>query len=255
MLSGDLPFRAPDERTVTQLIRHEPAPPLSRVAVVPGSLERIVQRCLEKMPGDRFQSAAELALALEDVMREFGGGSAQRIIGGALAAAGMVDEAPRSLGEIPPPIASIPPRASLGPALRGLITCFLLILGGGGVIQYLAWRTGGGSPARGTTSRLELAPMRAGYLRVVADPWAHVIVDGERVETTPFARAIPLSAGTHYVRLEHPNAPTERRTIVLAAGETVLLDVKMKVTTASTDAAGVELVTPTDAGIDVPATP
>jgi serine/threonine-protein kinase len=64
---------------------------------------------------------------------------------------------------------------------------------------------------------------------VVADPWAHVIVDGQRIDTTPFAESIPLRAGTHYVRLEHPNAPTERRTVRLAPGETALLDVKMSV--------------------------
>ena len=82
-------------------------------------------------------------------------------------------------------------------------------------------------------SGLELAPARPAYLRAVADPWAHVFVDGQRVDTTPFARAIPLRAGTHYVRFEHPNAPTERRTITLVAGETVLLDVKMRVSGAA----------------------
>jgi serine/threonine-protein kinase len=56
-----------------------------------------------------------------------------------------------------------------------------------------------------------------------------VVIDGQKVETTPFARPIPLSAGTHYVRLEHPQAPAERRTIDLAPGETVLLDVTMRV--------------------------
>jgi serine/threonine-protein kinase len=64
---------------------------------------------------------------------------------------------------------------------------------------------------------------------VVAEPWAHVVVDGQKLETTPFARPIPLAAGTHYVRLEHPFAPTERRTIELTPGETILLDVTMKV--------------------------
>jgi hypothetical protein len=63
---------------------------------------------------------------------------------------------------------------------------------------------------------------------VVARPWAHVIIDGQQVDTTPFARSIPLSAGTHYVRLEHPQAVTERRTVRLAPGETMLLDVSLK---------------------------
>jgi len=64
---------------------------------------------------------------------------------------------------------------------------------------------------------------------VVVEPWANVIVDGEAFDTTPFARPIPLTPGTHYVRLEHPQAPTERRTIELVAGETILVDVTMKV--------------------------
>jgi serine/threonine-protein kinase len=66
-------------------------------------------------------------------------------------------------------------------------------------------------------------------LRVVADPWADVIVDGQKLETTPFARAIPLAAGTHFIRLEHPHAPAELRTVQLAPGETVLLDIRMRV--------------------------
>src|SRR5690606_36507223 len=72
-------------------------------------------------------------------------------------------------------------------------------------------------------------PQRMAHLRVVATPWAHVSVDGQHVATTPFAHPIPLEAGVHYVRLEHPNAPVERRTIELVAGETVLLDVKMDI--------------------------
>ncbi len=65
---------------------------------------------------------------------------------------------------------------------------------------------------------------------MVAKPWAHVIINGQQVDTTPFARSIPLPAGLHHVRLEHPQATTERRTVKLAPGETVLLDVTMKLT-------------------------
>jgi serine/threonine-protein kinase len=71
--------------------------------------------------------------------------------------------------------------------------------------------------------------VEAAELRVVAHPWARVFVDGQLRETTPFARPIRLSPGTHYVRLEHPNAVEERRTLSLAAGEAVLLEVDMKV--------------------------
>jgi serine/threonine-protein kinase len=72
-------------------------------------------------------------------------------------------------------------------------------------------------------------PHTTAYLRVVVEPWAVVFVDGQKIDTTPIARPIPLEAGVHYVRLEHPDAPAELRTVQLAAGEILLLDVAMKV--------------------------
>ena len=47
------------------------------------------------------------------------------------------------------------------------------------------------------------------------------------METTPFARAIPLPAGKHFVRLSHPDAPAVDREIDVVAGEIVMLDVTM----------------------------
>jgi serine/threonine-protein kinase len=75
-----------------------------------------------------------------------------------------------------------------------------------------------------------------------------VIVDGQEVEVTPFARPIPLSAGSHYVRLEHPNAPVERRTIELTPGETLLLDVTLKVSAPKLSASAAELARARAAG-------
>jgi serine/threonine-protein kinase len=74
---------------------------------------------------------------------------------------------------------------------------------------------------------LELAPERAGGLRVVATPWANVRVDGQDVDTTPFARTIPLAPGKHWVTLTHPDSPPVEREIAVLSGETVMLDVTM----------------------------
>jgi serine/threonine-protein kinase len=112
---------------------------------------------------------------------------------------------------------------ALGLALAGL----LLTLGFGAIRVGMARDHKVTSP--GGQGKLELAPTQAGYLRVVAQPWADVYVDGEQVETTPFARPIPLAPGLHYVKLTHPSAPEERRDITLSPGETLVLDVNMKV--------------------------
>ncbi|MGO9125952.1 MAG: protein kinase domain-containing protein [Terriglobales bacterium] len=66
MLSGQRAFRRDTAaETMTAILKEDP-PELSEMAhpVSPG-LERIVRRCLEKQPEQRFQSAKDLAFALE----------------------------------------------------------------------------------------------------------------------------------------------------------------------------------------------
>ncbi len=68
-------------------------------------------------------------------------------------------------------------------------------------------------------------PSDAGFLRVVADPWAHVTIDGRHIVTTPSARPIPLVPGEHFVKLENPYfTPIDRR-IQIRANQTEWLDV------------------------------
>jgi hypothetical protein len=67
LLSGHAPFE--DEKPIKVLISHahDPVPPLAQYREdVPLDLEAIVMRCLAKNPDDRYQSAADLASALED---------------------------------------------------------------------------------------------------------------------------------------------------------------------------------------------
>jgi serine/threonine-protein kinase len=228
MLTGRRPFDAPDDRAASHRIRHDPVPPLARAgAEVSSSLDRVVRRCLEKLPSDRFATAAELERALAAELEDSGFSTPEDAVRAELSRLGLVASAEpvrRDSGRI----RARKRPATVGTAVKGQFLALALIAAGGAAIQYSPAMARGERSPRGST-RLELVPPRTGYLRVVVDPWAHVIVDGEQVDTTPFARAIPLTAGVHYVRLEHPSAPTERRTVTLAPGETVLLDVKMDV--------------------------
>jgi serine/threonine-protein kinase len=118
-------------------------------------------------------------------------------------------------------------RTSLFPTVRGFFVLLVLALAGGVVIQQRAKKTEADNA--GKQGPLQLVPVQAGFLRVVARPWAEVIVDGQRIEVTPFARPIPLAAGTHYVTLKHPAAGDERRVVKAIPGETIMLDVTMAV--------------------------
>lgn len=231
LLVGARPFDGPDARTTAHRVRHEPVPPLrAKLPEISRAAERVVLRCLEKNPDDRFASAAEVSAALETALRHAVTTPRHQLI---LAELGRI----RLLGDIELSNASltktaivreITPKGSLFTSALVHFALLALLLGGGAFIQLRAKKTsethlvGGHGP-------LELSPKSAGSLRVVATPWAHVVINGQQLETTPFARPIPLPPGTHYVTLRHPNAQDERRVIRISPGESVLLEVRMGV--------------------------
>jgi len=67
MLGGRPPFRGDTTADILSAILHEDPPALTPEDGVPPALERIVRRCLEKSSASRFQSAEDLAFALEAV--------------------------------------------------------------------------------------------------------------------------------------------------------------------------------------------
>lgn len=236
MLAGQRPFEAPEARTVSQKIRNEAAPALQEIATgTPGALQRIAQRCMEKLAADRFYSARELRNALDAYLVAHTTVSPRALTREGLLAAGLAGGAvPEHRATVPPMAPAVFRRSGLGTTFGVYGACLLLAIAGGAAIQI--WFP---TPVRRAAHEqtLELVPPSAAHVRVVAEPWAHVIIDGQRIDTTPFARPIPLRPGTHYVQLEHPNAPTVQRTLHLGAGETALLDVKMDVPAAAAPSA------------------
>jgi len=68
MLSGTRAFARPTAaETMTAILREEPKELSALKADIPPAFERLVQHCLEKDAGLRFQSARDLAFALESV--------------------------------------------------------------------------------------------------------------------------------------------------------------------------------------------
>jgi Tol biopolymer transport system component len=66
MLSGAKPFhRDSAVETMNAILKEEPPELTSLDPKVPAGLTRVVQHCLEKLPPDRFQSARDLAFALQ----------------------------------------------------------------------------------------------------------------------------------------------------------------------------------------------
>ena len=65
-LSGRLPFVADTVGQLIHLHQNQPVPPIRQIVeTVPDVLAEIVERCLAKVPADRFETAQELAEALQ----------------------------------------------------------------------------------------------------------------------------------------------------------------------------------------------
>jgi len=66
MLTGKRAFRRPTSAETMTAILNEDPPSISQIVQnIPPGLQRVVHRCLEKNPEQRFQSASDLAFALE----------------------------------------------------------------------------------------------------------------------------------------------------------------------------------------------
>jgi serine/threonine-protein kinase len=66
LLTGRPPFQGSTPmQIIVSHLRDTPAPPSEFVADIPADLEAVVLRCLEKLPGNRFTDAKDLAAALE----------------------------------------------------------------------------------------------------------------------------------------------------------------------------------------------
>ncbi len=233
LLAGERPFERPGERRDTgHASRTRPAVPLrERAPDVPRALERVVMRCIEKLPADRPTSAEAVAAELESFLHARTEATVGELVRATLASARLL---PGELATLPVPRPEARRPFSQRPVS---LVAFTALLALGLTVVRLADR-GSAQAAPATEGALE--PAQRGYLRVLATPWAEVSVDGQLVDVTPFARAIPLAPGTHFVTLTHPAAPAETRRVVIEPEQTVLLDVTMNLARAPSPDAGAQ---------------
>jgi serine/threonine protein kinase len=76
MVTGRKPFTGGSWLATLHKILHEEPTPPGRLAAVPPDLEKAILRCLRKDPARRYQSMADLKVALEDLATESASGSA-----------------------------------------------------------------------------------------------------------------------------------------------------------------------------------
>jgi serine/threonine-protein kinase len=230
MVTGRKPFVEDDARTVMQKIRLDRYTSPRRInGAVPRPLERIMGRCMEKMPANRYPTTQALIDDLHDFLaaRVPINHNARLVM--YLRELGVITDAQAE--EIL--AASAPNRLRRGGGDRRLIPQMWMvqgllglgIVGAGATIQVMAGRLGADESQFAAESGAPVVPERAGFVQFIVDPWAHVEIDGQRVLTTPSAQRIALTPGRHYVRLENPFFSSVDREIEIEEGQTEVLDV------------------------------
>lgn len=80
MASGDLPFRGESQVSTLAKILETPHEPLrAKNALIPSELERIIDKCLQKNPEDRYQDTRDLVVDLRNLRRMYDSGSTESV--------------------------------------------------------------------------------------------------------------------------------------------------------------------------------
>ena len=221
MLAGARPFDARSEertrRAAAQRIRRDPAQPLrARAPEVPRALERIVMRCLEKLPADRFAQRGHRGRAARGVRSLATTSSTREAARHTRPHRGRPREASRRAGRASFDASAPPQRRGTGPAVAGFSLLFGLLVAGGAVIQWNGPARRAAHEARG---RGALGPRLPPRRRDAVGGG----LDRRRARRRDAFRALSPAPGRHPLRdaRRHPTAAPEKRTVTIVAGETV----------------------------------
>jgi eukaryotic-like serine/threonine-protein kinase len=194
MLTGRAPFRRDSHVETMNAILKEDAPEFGEVgATVPGALDRIVRRCLEKSPDERFYSAHDLGIALEAV-------SGTSTPSGTAAVAAV--EAPARRG-----------------GMRWLIPGAALVVLAG--LAYVAGRWMAGPPAQEAPTYHRLTFRRGAILSAHFAPDGKTVVYADQFEGSDAPQVLSVNLGSpESLTLPLSNAAVES---ISTSGELALI--------------------------------
>ncbi len=227
MLTGHKPFVEDDSRSVMQKIRLDEYTSPRRLGMeMSRQLERVLERCMQKLPANRYASTKALMDDLNEfiaprVARSYSAQLVMYLRDIGVVTKGQADEILSAAGSRAL-ITKQGTRAFLRKVAKAQALALVAILVGGGIIQLAAGDEPQAPPTEVT------APKEPGYLQVVASPWAEVFVDGEAVLTTPSAKRIPLGPGQHFVKLVNPYFRTVEREVSIQSGQSQVMSVTME---------------------------
>jgi eukaryotic-like serine/threonine-protein kinase len=217
MVTGRKPFVENEEKSVLHLIREEKHTRARKLNPdIPRELEKIIDRCLQKKPRDRFQSAQALVMVLERFLAKHVEMNYHSRLVLFLRSQDVITklEADEYLGPLGGPNALAQPNAAARMQVKKAVTVQGTIVAIVGLFVGLIHLAPVGAEVPSIVER----EARRGYLRVVANPWGRVLVDGHELAVTPIAAPIPVAVGRHHVTIKHDSFPEVVRDIDVPTG-------------------------------------
>lgn len=220
--TGRKPFVESEDKSVMHKIRLEKHVRARKLEPdIPRELERIIDRCLQKEPKARWQSAQGLVMALERFLSKHVDMNHHARLVQFLRDKGIITklEADEYLnpglvgvgsGERRPLAARQTLRKSF--QVQGSIAAGAAVMLG---LIHLA-PVGAEPPS---PDPAEAAPSEPGYLRVSVHPWGRVSIGEETEFVTPRADVVELPAGAYTVRVDHDHFEPLEKEIVVEPGD------------------------------------
>ncbi|MBA3391994.1 MAG: serine/threonine protein kinase [Deltaproteobacteria bacterium] len=221
MVTGKKPFVEDERRSAMHKIRLEKHVGVRKLnPEIPRELERIIDKCLEKQPRDRWRSAQHVVMALERFLAKHVEMNHHARLVLFLRAQNVITELeaeeylnPAALGS--GGTLANPTNMQARHAVRGGMVAHAVTFGMLALMLGLIHVAPLGATPQG--SKLVVREGR-GFVRLHAYPWARIAVDGTPVGDTPLETPVELAEGPHVVTFTHDwFAPIERTIEVASA--------------------------------------
>ncbi len=214
MVTGKKPFVEDERRSAMHKIRLEKHVGVRKLnPEIPRELERIIDRCLEKQPRDRWRSAQHAVMALERFLAKHVEMNHHARLVLFLRAQNVITELeaeeylnPAALGG--GGVLAGPTNMQARHAVRGGLVAHAVTLGVLALMLGLIHVAPLGATPH---TRNVIVKEGRGFVRLHAFPWAAIEIDGKAAGTTPMGGPVELAEGTHTIRFLHDwYAPIEQ---------------------------------------------
>jgi len=213
MVTGKKPFVEDERRSAMHKIRLEKHVGARKLnPELPRELERVIDRCLEKQPRDRWRSAQHMVMALERFLAKHVEMNHHARLVLFIRSQNVITELeadeylnPAALGAGGSALQQ--PNMQARHVVRAGLVAHAITLG----VLLLMLGLIHVAPLSATPRYSPVKEAGRGYLRVNASPWARISVDGAPYGETPLAAPIELKEGAHVVRFANDwYQPVER---------------------------------------------